>query len=148
MKSTLSILLIFCLASCSNSALQKEMDKVKSELKLAKATIEDIKIQIEPEGKLVHFVFFKLKPDTDELALIEEIKKLESIEVVKDLQVGPFENLDDDRALDQFGLVMEMSFDNADTYKVYQTHPIHLALREKAKPFLAGPPATYDYIKK
>jgi len=148
MKKPLLFILLVGIISCSNPTVQEDLNKVQAELATAKSTIENLKSQIEPEGKLVHIVFFKLKTNVDLVALGNEIKKLEAIEVIKDLQFGFFENLDDTRALSDYDLMMEMSFDDKEAYKKYQAHPIHLALKENVKSFLAGPPATYDYLKK
>lgn len=134
--------------SCSNSDAHKELQNLRVELAAAKSSITDLKAQIEPEGALVHMVFFKIKPAVDINVLMVEFEKLNAIEVVKDLQAGPFEEVGDARALSDYAMMMEMSFDNIDAYKKYQEHPIHLALKEKIKPLMAGPPATYDYIKK
>jgi len=143
----LPVLYILALVGCSNPAVQEELTKVKAELKVSKANIEKLKSQFEEEGSLVHVVFFKLKQDADKDILIKEVKKLETIKVVKDLQVGFSENLEDPRALVEYGMMMEMSFDNVADYKTYQAHPIHLALKENVKEYLSGPPATYDYMK-
>lgn len=144
----LMIIALFVFASCSNTAMQEELIKLKAELNNANETIEELKEQIEPEGKLVHVVFLKVKPDADLDALVAEIKKLGDIEEVKDLEVGPFEDLGDDRALSEYNMMFEMSFDNADAYQAYQVHPTHLALRENTQSMMAGPPATYDYVKR
>ena len=135
-------------ASCSNSAIQNELETAKKELDSANEAIESLKSQIEEEGDLVHLVFLKLKPDADQAATIAEIKKLESIEEVKDLEVGPFEDLGDARALTEYSILMQMSFADTTAYQNYQKHPIHLALRENLKSVLAGPPATYDFMKR
>ena len=139
---------ILIFASCSDSAIKKELSKAKNELDAAKKTIENLKAQIEPEGNLVHVVFLKVKPNADQSALIAEIKKLKNIDEVMDLEFGPFENLGDARALSEYSMMMQMSFADSAAYQNYQKHPIHLALRENTKQFLAGPPATYDFIKK
>ncbi len=96
---------------------------------------------------MVHLIFFKLKPEADIAFLAKEIQKLENIDVVKDLQHGAFEDLGDKRALSEYQYFMEMSFVDKAAYKLYQKHPLHLKLKEKAKPMLAGPPAAYDYMK-
>ena len=144
--------LFFCsfliFASCSDSALQGDIKKLKDELSEARTTIENLKGQIESEGELVHVVMFKLKPETDQGALLREIKKLEEIEQVKDLEVGTFEDLGDKRALSDYDMTMTMSFDSKADYEIYQKHPIHLALKGYVTPMVAGPPATYDFLKK
>lgn len=79
--------------------------------------------------------------------MIEEIKKLEAIEQVHEMQVGQFKDLGDQRALSDYELFLQMSFTDEAAYQTYQKHPIHLTLKEKAGAYLAGPPVTYDYIK-
>ena len=148
MRNLLYLILLSFLLGCSNGAIQEALHKAEEELAAAKNTIVELESQIEPEGQLVHIVFFQLKPEADQAALIAEIKKLEAIDVVKDLEVGPFEDLGDGRALSHYQIMMEMSFDDAAAYKRYQAHPIHLALKESSKAYLAGPPATYDYVKR
>jgi len=90
---------------------------------------------------------FRLKPDADQAKLVEEVNKLESIEGLMDLQVGPFKELGDKRALSEYSMMMEMSFEDETAYQKYQAHPLHLALKENTKSLMAGPPATYDYLK-
>ena len=104
--------------------------------------------QLEIEGKLVHLVFFKVKSDTDQVALIAEIKSLENIKEVMDLEIGPFEDLGDARALSEYTILLQMNFADKAAYQVYQKHPIHLALQRNIGQFMAGPPATYDFRKK
>ncbi len=96
---------------------------------------------------LVHQVFFKLKKGTDIKGLITEIKKLNNIPVLKHLEIGTFADLKDPRALSDYGLMMQMRFANEIDFQTYQTHPIHIALKEKGKAYLGGPPVTYDYIE-
>ena len=147
MKSFVPLIILLTTMSCSNKSLLKELKHTQDELTLAKATIESLNTQIEPEGKFVHIVFLKTKPDVDLVALAAEIKKLENIEVVKDLQYGAFEDLQDARAMSEYNFIMEMSFDHKADYQQYQKHPIHLRLKENTKSFVAAPPVTYDYLK-
>ena len=154
MKAFTLFLSILFLASCSNpnTALEKELNDTKTKLIAAEqALAESSKPQAvanEDTYPLVHLVYFKVKSDSDQVKLIEEINKLEGIEVLHDLEVGSFEDLGDQRALSDYQVVMQMSFKSEADYKTYQAHPIHLALKENAKSLLAGPPATYDYLKK
>lgn len=147
----LPILILFFLTSCSNSTLQNELKQAKLDLattkaELQKATQEISTLKQEDIGKLVHIVFFKLKPEVDTEKLIGAIKKLQAIPEVEDLEVGFFENLGDARALSDYQLVMEMTFLDKAAYDKYQQHPIHLELKDKLGSFLAGPPATYDFM--
>lgn len=142
MRNNLLFIFLFIMVSCSNSKVQEELAAVKKALAELEAK--------EPteEGALVHIVFFKVKPDADRDAFIQEIKKLEAIKEVKELEVGPFEDLGDSRALSDYGVIMQMSFTDSIAYQQYQKHPIHLALKDNTAVFLAGPPATYDFLKK
>lgn len=148
MKNLIFFIFLSSFAGCSDSVGQEELQNLKDELAIAKTTIETLKSQIELEGQFVHVVFFKLKKEADPDALISEIKKLEAIKEVKDLEVGTFEDVGDVRALSDYNIMMEMSFDDIEGYKIYQAHPIHLALKESAKMMLAAPPATFDFMKK
>ncbi|MEM6378993.1 MAG: Dabb family protein, partial [Bacteroidota bacterium] len=98
--------------------------------------------------RLVHMVFLTLQPDTDRPAFINQLKTLTAIDEVRDFQVGPYQNLGDPRALQQYDLVMQMQFADTLAYQVYQQHPVHLQLKDIIKPSLAGPPATYDFFEK
>lgn len=140
-----SFLLFF---SCNSNKLETDVANLQKELASAKEKISQLQAEIEPEGKLVHLVFFKVKDDADQSVLVAEIKKLENIEEVMDLEVGPFENLGDPRALADYTMLLQMSFADKKAYEHYQTHPIHLALKKNTGQFMAGPPATYDFIKK
>lgn len=143
----LLLLSLLAVSACSDPALQQELDTVRSALDAARATIAELEAAEETEASLVHIVFFKVKPEADLSAFIAEIKKLEAIEVVQELEVGPREDVGDARALSDYGVIMEISFADMAAYEQYQQHPIHLALKDNTMDFLAGPPATYDFIK-
>lgn len=148
MKNIALISLLIFLASCTNTAVQEELEKTKNELNAAKANIEKLKAQIEPEGKLVHLVLLKINPTADLAVVGNEMNKLKKITAVKDLQFGSFEDLGDKRALSEYNFMMEMSFDDEAAYQEYQKHPIHITFKEIVTPFLTAPPVTYDYLKK
>lgn len=128
------------------ATLQQQLSEKTTALQQAQATIDNLK---ETKGKqLVHTVYLKLKPGLsgkENLALVAEISKLNGIEVVNNLEYGVFQDVGDARALSEYGLVMQMSFDNMDDYHSYQANEIHLNLKEQLGQYLAGPPATYDY---
>lgn len=134
----------FFLSSCNNSNLQAELASAQSELEVAKKTI--IELQQNNSNQLVHIVFLKLKSDTNRKLVIEEIKKLESIEVVKEMAVGYFRELGDQRALFQYELAFQVCLADSIAYQTYQQHPIHLKLKERLKESLAGSPVTYDFV--
>ena len=138
---------VLLLASCSNSALEKELAETKEKLAQTEASLATDKDDNDDENTLVHVVYFKLKPDADQVKLIEEINKLKDIEVLNDLEIGLFEDLGDQRALSDYQLMMSMEFENEEDYKIYQAHELHLGLKEVVGEYLAGPPATYDYME-
>ena len=134
--------------SCTDNNLQEKLTTVQKELATAQEKINQLQSQIEPEGELVHLVFFKVKPDADQVALVAEVKKLENIKEVLDLEIGPFKDVGDSRSLSEYTMLMQMSFANKKDYDTYQTHPVHLTLKENLGQFTVGPPSTYDFIKK
>lgn len=139
---------LFLLMACNNNtAIQAALTKAQADLEKANHTITTLEAQIEPEGDLVHLVFLNTKPDIDQAALIAAIKKLGDIQEVMELEVGPFEELNDARALSDYELVIQLSLADKTAYDNYQKHPIHIALKENLGPYLAGPPATYDFRK-
>lgn len=147
MKSHIFMLIFFFTVGCSNSAIQEELNKSKKELDAARLTIETLKDQIEPEGKLVHTLLFKLKSNEDAVALGIQLNKLKKIVVVKDLQFGLFVDLKDEFALSEYSMMLEMSFDNKADYYTYLDHPIHIAAQKAGAQYIASPPVSFDYIK-
>lgn len=135
------------LMGCSNTALEAELADSKEKIAALESELTNLKAEEDEDAPLVHIVLFNLKEDADQAALIAEIKKLEAIEEIQELEVGPFENLGDNRALSEYELIMQMSFVNNEAYQAYQQHPVHLNLKEAAKAYMGGPPATYDFMK-
>lgn len=128
--------------------MQTELQLTKKQLAETQQALAELEAATAETGELVHIVLFKLKPEVDEGTVIAEIKKLEAIPDVRELEVGPFQNLGDPRALSDYALIMEMSFQDETAYKKYQAHPTHQALKEQLGSLLAGPPLTYDYMKR
>lgn len=152
MKNIITLLLLVSfLASCQdqNPQLEKELSETKARLAAAKSALE--KKNSTSETSLVHEVYFNVKDDlTDEKKekLHQDILKLKDIPLVHKLVVGDFINLNDPRALSDYEIKMSMEFMDEKEYSLYQAHPIHLALKKSLGDLLAGPPATYDFIKK
>jgi len=148
MKNTLYLCLTFCFFSffgCRQNTTS-EIEDLKSQLETATSEIQKLKMELaEDKKQLIHIVWFKMKPEADKSALIAEIKKLEKIEILNDLEVGKFEDLGDTRAMSDLDLVMQMGFDSEEDYKTYQAHPIHLNLKKAAGKYIAAPPVTYDF---
>lgn len=100
-----------------------------------------------PNPELVHEVFLDLKPGIVLDSIILDIKELEKIPGVHQLNIGEFKDLNDSRAL-KTDIIFSMKFMDTESYKRYQSHPIHLKLKEKLGPSLAKAPQTVDYILK
>lgn len=128
---------------------EQELAEVKEALEKAHGQIEVLKMEEEDdEEAIIHTVYFKVKPGLSEEEIntfIAEVKKMEEIEVVKDLEVGTFLDVGDDRALSDYGIVMQVGFASEKDMAAYQEHPIHLGLKEKLGSWLAGPPAVHDF---
>lgn len=102
----------------------------------------------EASGKLVHVVYFDLKPDLTEKqksTFFEDINKLKKIKFLLDLKIGTLAKSGDARMLSDFEMMMQMSFNSLDELAQYQAHKVHLELKKKAGNYLAAPPRVYDY---
>lgn len=100
------------------------------------------------ENQLVHMVFFPLKEDltTEQKdSFLIKIETLKRISDVQGLSVGEFADLNDKRALAQYGVAVTMGFENKDNYHTYQNHPIHLELKSSVGKYLSAPPASFDF---
>lgn len=149
------ILLLFTIlftafACADDAALQERFSELEEQLQLRNEQLEDLQKQFDQasqssDSSLVHIVYFKLKPNASQAELIQKIRTLEEIEVLRGLEIGAFKDLGDQRALSDYQLVMQMDFESVKDYQTYQSHPIHQKLKQDLGAFLAGPPATYDY---
>ncbi len=137
-------LLFLCLMSCSDSNLKKDLAFANSKVSELESNMKEL--LDEDSGKITHLVFFDVKEGMVE-ELSQMIKGLEKIDVLKNLEYGPFMDLDDPRGMKQFDLVMEMSFASEKDYERYQSDPVHLKLKEAVKSMLDSPPVTYDYLR-
>lgn len=139
------IVILFSLLSC-NAGTESALKIQELNLQLLEKE-KQIKLLETVENRfLVHLVYFNLKPEANGKEFIEALKKMATIPVVKDLEVGHFKDLSDKRAMVDFEVIMQMAFDSEEDYKTYQAHPVHLELKKLATDFVAAPPATYDYI--
>lgn len=146
----LSIFLIFI--SCDQAIKPNNENKEMADELLQKSLLEARnqleQFQYEDSGTITHIVFFDLKPEANKEAFINELTKVSEIDEVLDFDYGSFKNLNDARAMQEFELVMEMSFQSEAAYKAYQDHPIHMQLKSNVKDYLNAPPVTYDYLRK
>ncbi|MEO0896702.1 MAG: Dabb family protein [Bacteroidota bacterium] len=152
MKShILLIAFLMMLMGCSEDIQEEKMNEMSEQLRgvteqltSAKETIASLKGRAP--GKLVHMVFFKFKPNTNKELIETEIDKLSGIKGLRKLEYGEFKELGDSRAIDEYEFIMQMVFKDEAAYQAYQKDPIHLNLKKVLGPYMAGTPATYDYI--
>ena len=111
-------------------------------------------VKDEPESKtnsdssFVHIVFFDLVDSLDDQSVsqfISTLKELSEIEQVSGFFAGPYLEMGDKRALNQYDICMQMRFNSRKEYTLYQAHPSHLALKKNVIHFLKSSPRTYDY---
>lgn len=80
-------------------------------------------------GNLIHNVYFTLKnPQSkeDQAALVEGLKTLKTIEVVKKAHIGLIATTEKREVVDTDWQVSEsLFFDNEADQQIYQDHPIH-----------------------
>ncbi|MFK7905054.1 MAG: Dabb family protein [Chitinophagales bacterium] len=128
--------------------LEEEVQRKGVQMAALQKKIDELNF-IEEKGSLVHMVFFKVKDDIsteDKAKLMWVLEGLDDIEEVKNFEVGNFEDLGDERALSDYDVVIQMEFLNAAEYKKYQEDERHIKAKGELKPFLAGPPASYDFV--
>ncbi|MEO1715250.1 MAG: Dabb family protein [Bacteroidota bacterium] len=102
-----------------------------------------------PMKGIVHTVYFNVLDSlsADELAVfIKHLKRLEQIEGVHDFKVGAYQELGDPRALNAYECAILMTFSDSTAYREYQKDPIHLDVKKAVGPYLAGRPASYDFV--
>ncbi len=158
----LSILLLFSLPLLfTNTGCGNESEKLRAQAEEQRALAENAQrlaekklaevmaLREENGGVLNHLVMLNLKDGLtteEKTPLMAELEKLGGIQGVLGYEVGSYKELDDPRALSDYELVLKMAFRSQEDYKVYQQDSTHLAVRASLKPFLAGPPATYDFV--
>lgn len=133
--------------SCTTTKDDNQLISLQHQIDSLQSLLESKPI-ISPSGKIKHLVLLDLKDglSTQERAtVLDAIENLVNIKSVENLQFGFFKDLNDDRALKDFELIMQMEFQNPEQYKIYQAHPIHLELKKALGSLLAGPPVTYDF---
>ncbi len=79
-----------------------------------------------------HVVMYKLKDRTEENRqnLVNKFLSMKGkIDILKSIESGA-DFLNDDRSYD---VVLICEFDSMDDFKIYQTHPVHLPVKEYVK---------------
>ena len=152
MRISCTTLLISMLFSCGCQQAA-ELERTQAELYRVQAAVDAHAERERREAEankrqLVHLVWFKMDPELtaeQDAAFIAELRKLDDIGEVNDLEIGRFQELGDARAMSELDIVMSMGFDSEQDYRNYQDHPIHVKLKGDIGEYLAGPPVTYDY---
>jgi len=132
-----------------DAALRKELDTAVFKIDILEQQLNSK--TTTASGDLVHLVYLDVKNDLEPKQyskLIEDLNQLQGIPDIKSFSLGDFKSMKDERALSDYEIIMSMSFQDEDAYQKYQAHPTHVALKEKLKNYIGGPPATYDYIQK
>ncbi len=147
-----TVILVF-LFSCGpdNDA---EIEILQEKLREKTSEIDELNQALEAEGlfargKLLHLVYFNLKNDLEREMydqFLNEVNRLKSITVVKNLVYGEHEDVGDIRSMKDFEIVMQLTFDDVSSLDEYQKDPIHLDVKDKVGPYLEGPPVVYDFI--
>lgn len=105
--------------------------------------------QFNAAGKLVHTVFFKLKPDADRQVLLKSLETFKTVDIIKRVEIGVFEDTGNPKSeLSEHTIMAQLTFDDLAAFRVYEKHPVHLASIEATKDLMAAPPIGYDYIVK
>ena len=136
-------------SGCYRAELERQAAVLAEEnAQLRKIATESENNSNDTRSRLVHLVWFKLKPELSKEQIenfIGEVNKLQRIDFVDEFEVGNFADLGDQRAMHDLQMIMSMKFDTEQQYRDYQAHPVHLELKNAAGDYLAGPPVTYDY---
>jgi D-Tyr-tRNAtyr deacylase len=152
---TLLYTFAICIAfsSCTNSetASSENIENLKADLASANKKIEDLQSRNSTEPVFQHTVFFTLKPDltdAERKSFVVALKGLEKIEVVQNITAELRKNIgDENRALTQFDVIMMVTLENEADLKIYDTHEIHQNLKKVMADYLAGPPASFDFVE-
>jgi len=146
----ISIICIMFLIGC-----QEEKDANTRQLERLEKKIAELTERLEklpaPASGLTHLVFLDVKDDLsaeEQNTFFNSLNNLGQINAVSRFRIGHFTDVEDPRALKQYEVVLEMGFLDTSALYDYQKDEHHLAIRKMLRPYLAGPPITYDYIQK
>ena len=131
MRTSLIVILILLFGSC-----KQETNSTKTE-----------PVKMGAEGALEHLVFFSLKdslPTEDVERFKNLLLTLDRIEGVIEVEVNSRSDVGDSRALN-YDLLMVLEFEAISYLNTYAEHPYHLEVRDSLMPYLAAPPATFDF---
>jgi hypothetical protein len=146
MKKILFLSFTIMLAACSTPKLEKQLAETQEALTHAEALIEEM--QESQVNKIVHTLYFTLKPDlprSEREQFVGYLKQLGELPYVSEIKVGIPDNMPDPRAKKDYDYAMELQFANQDELAAYQQDSTHIAIRTLLGPQLGGPPLVYDF---
>ena len=97
---------------------------------------------------LTHIVLLELSeelPPEKRQEIEGLLQTLERIKEVQSLVVGVPEDTGDARAIQDYNLVLQMTFTGKEALAAYQVNEFHANIREEIKQYLGGPPKILDY---
>lgn len=146
MMKQLFILSLFLLISCKSDVTPDDsrFDELQARVDSMSMMLDSFNSNVP--GHLVHQVFLDTKAGIDQDEFLSVIRTLKHIPEVRHLRIGSFKDLNDDRALKNYELIMEMNFENSDAYESYQNNQIHLDMKTSLAKYLERPPMTFDFI--
>ncbi len=115
-----------------------EMKKLLLLPLLLLAGCQSYMLGINSAGQVRHIVICWLKPDANKQAVIQSCNELQKIPGVIDVSIG--EKIASERSVvdSSFDLALIVTFDNTESLKAYDQHPIHLkVLNDVVKPNVA-----------
>lgn len=119
----------------------------QNETIIEKEIIKEFEKEV-PERLLMHNVFLNLNDSisaTDLDMVMNELSKLNQVESVLLYHAGKRAETGDARLDKDYDVALHVVFESEENLKKYSIDPLHLAVREKIKPFLIAPPVVFDY---
>lgn len=104
--------------------------------------------QQHSKNSIHHVVYLSINStayDQQESEIMDRLSLLGDIAQVQSFHIGTFTDLQDQRALSDYELVLYMQFADTLAYQQYNQDSTHLAVRKYLAPMLDMPPRTYDY---
>ncbi len=146
----LSLLLLF--TACSNNTqTEQQLAEAQTQMQKAETALAEAQTQLDAQksAKLIHIVMLNIKDDLTKKelqTLTTNIKRIGTIELVHNFELGTFADVGDKRALSDYEMVMKMAFISREEMAKYQVNEVHDEVRTQLGDFLAGPPVVYDYL--
>ncbi len=140
---------LVCLISCEFEDPSR-VETMAREITSLKQELEDCRKADPTAGEyLMHSVFFNWKEDIsdEEKTTFEtELQRLGQIEHVMNVEVGVPESTGDKRLRSDYDMVLYVTFKSKEELDAYQADPLHLEVKGKVGPMLAGAPFVYDFM--